>query len=152
MCTPLNRFFPRNDTFDEMTQPMLNRNRRFRYDLPFDDLEWPDIDLESVYDYEEPEMDVKSAGTVGEAGSVQPVHLTPAEGAEATRSTGLQAPQDEVQISSAARALDQLQADPQVREARLAEIRAAIDHGVYETPEKLEAAVDRMIESLNRDA
>jgi hypothetical protein len=36
------------------------------------------------------------------------------------------------------------------RDARLAEIRQAIAAGVYETPERLEVAVDRLLDELNR--
>lgn len=35
------------------------------------------------------------------------------------------------------------------REARLAEIRRQIDLGVYETPERLERAVDALLDRLN---
>jgi hypothetical protein len=44
--------------------------------------------------------------------------------------------------------LERLSTDPQVREARLAEIQAQIAAGTYETPEKLEAAVLRMLSDL----
>jgi hypothetical protein len=36
------------------------------------------------------------------------------------------------------------------RDARLAEIRRAIDAGVYETAERVELAVDRLLQRLNR--
>ncbi|WP_197443547.1 flagellar biosynthesis anti-sigma factor FlgM [Maioricimonas rarisocia] len=59
-------------------------------------------------------------------------------------------PQDEVDISSAARLLDQLN-DPQVRAARLAEIKAAIDAGTYETEDKLEAALDKLLTDIRQE-
>jgi negative regulator of flagellin synthesis FlgM len=44
--------------------------------------------------------------------------------------------------------LERLSADPQVREARLQEIQAQIAAGTYETPEKLEAAIMRMLSEI----
>jgi anti-sigma28 factor (negative regulator of flagellin synthesis) len=55
-----------------------------------------------------------------------------------------------VQISSAARALGDVDAASPLHEARLAAIRAAIEDGSYETPGKLEAAVDRLLTELGR--
>lgn len=95
-------------------------------------------------------MDVTSAGNVGGAGGVQPVRLTSAKSAEATPLGGLEVPRDEVEISSAARMLEQARLDPQIRAERLAEIRAAIANGTYETPAKLEAAIERMLAEVRR--
>jgi negative regulator of flagellin synthesis FlgM len=60
-------------------------------------------------------------------------------------------PKDEVEISSVGKMLDDASRTPGVREERLAEIRAAIEAGTYETPEKLEIALGRMIEQLKLD-
>jgi flagellar biosynthesis anti-sigma factor FlgM len=90
-------------------------------------------------------MDVTSAGSVGGSGAIRPVHLSPAQSTDAAPLSGLESPRDEVEISSAARLLEQARVDPQVRAERLAEIRAAIANGSYETPAKLEAAVERML-------
>ena len=59
--------------------------------------------------------------------------------------SGLEAPQDEVEFSAAARMLDRIQGDPQVRAERLAEIRTAIAAGTYETPEKMALAIERLL-------
>jgi negative regulator of flagellin synthesis FlgM len=63
---------------------------------------------------------------------------------------GLESPRDEVSISHAARLLEQARIDPNVRAERLAEIRTAIANGTYETPAKLEAAVERLLEEVRR--
>ena len=65
---------------------------------------------------------------------------------------GLSAPRDEVEISSASQMLDDASRMPGIREQRLATIKAAIDAGTYETPEKLELALNRMLESLKLDS
>jgi negative regulator of flagellin synthesis FlgM len=45
--------------------------------------------------------------------------------------------------------LDDASRTPGVREQRLAQIKAAIEAGTYETPEKLEIALNRMLDQLN---
>ena len=62
----------------------------------------------------------------------------------------LNAPQDEVVISPAARLLQSQDVGAAARAERLAEIRAQISQGVYDTPEKLALAVDRLVQDLNR--
>lgn len=99
---------------------------------------------------EDNQMDVSSTGSVGGAGPIRPAQVAPSQGPAQTAPGGLEAPQDEVEISSAARILEQLQTNPEVRAARLAEIRAAIEAGVYESDEKLSAAVDRLLDEIQR--
>ena len=53
---------------------------------------------------------------------------------------------DEVTISAKARAADAPATD--LRSRRLADIKAAIDAGTYETEAKLSAAVDRMLQEI----
>lgn len=147
MRKPHNRNQFRSIPTQPAAQPMLMRRRRFRYDEAVTEPSWS----ESVnFDAEECDMDVTGAGAIGHAAPIRPAHLSGAQGVDATRPGGIEAPQDEVQISSAARALGQLDAGTQIHEARLAEIRAAIADGSYETFDKLDAAVDQLIEALRR--
>lgn len=95
-------------------------------------------------------MDVTSTGSVGGAGAVRPVQLSSVQSTEPSSVSGLESPRDEVSISSAARLLEQARIDPNVRAERLAEIRTAIANGTYETPAKLEAAVERMLDAVRR--
>ena len=97
-------------------------------------------------------MDVTSTGSVGGAGAVRPVQLSPVQSAESAPVSGLESPRDEVSISSAARLLEQARIDPNVRAERLAEIRTAIANGTYETPAKLEAAVERLLDEVRRSS
>lgn len=60
-------------------------------------------------------------------------------------------PRDEVEISSLGQMLDEASRTGSLREQRLAQIKSAIEAGTYESPEKLEAAVSRMIERMNLD-
>jgi anti-sigma28 factor (negative regulator of flagellin synthesis) len=70
---------------------------------------------------------------------------------EKPQAVGPLAPQDEVEISAVGKLLDDASRTSGVREQRLAEIKAAIEAGTYETPEKLELALNRMIEQLKMD-
>jgi negative regulator of flagellin synthesis FlgM len=60
-------------------------------------------------------------------------------------------PKDEVEISAVGKMLDDASRTPGIREQRLAEIKAAIEAGTYETPEKLEMALNRMVDQFKLD-
>ena len=55
---------------------------------------------------------------------------------------------DELQISDAARLTDQAGRIPEIRQERVDAIRAQIASGSYETPEKLDAAVERLLDEI----
>ena len=47
--------------------------------------------------------------------------------------------------------LDQLSQSPDIRQERLAQIKAAIENGTYDTDEKLEAALGKMFDTMGID-
>ncbi len=55
---------------------------------------------------------------------------------------------DAVEISQEARLLEKLSKVPQIREAKVEELRRLIADGTYETTERLEGAVDRILDEL----
>lgn len=57
-------------------------------------------------------------------------------------------PGDRVELSSHAVLLDRLRQLPDVRADLVSDVRAAISDGTYETDEKLNAAVARLLEDL----
>jgi len=57
-------------------------------------------------------------------------------------------PRDQVEISPLGQMLDGISQLPEIRQERVEEIRRQIAAGAYETPEKLEVAVDRLLEEL----
>lgn len=57
-------------------------------------------------------------------------------------------PGDRVELSRHARLLDQLRRLPEVRTDLVEQIRRSIETGTYETPEKLDAAIERLLEDL----
>ena len=58
-------------------------------------------------------------------------------------------PGDRVELSDHARYLDLLRHLPAVRHERVDSVRDAIREGRYETPEKLDTAISRLIEDLD---
>ncbi len=56
--------------------------------------------------------------------------------------------QDELQISSEAQLIDQVRDLPDIRQDRVNQIRAQIAQGTYETDEKLNIAVGRLLDEI----
>jgi negative regulator of flagellin synthesis FlgM len=61
-------------------------------------------------------------------------------------------PGDAVEISPAGKLLDTLSQSSELRGERLAQIKAAIEAGTYETPEKLEAALGKLLDEIGFDS
>lgn len=61
-----------------------------------------------------------------------------------------EAPQiaDEVDISEAAQFAEQIRGMPDIREARVEEVQRQIAEGTYETPERLDAAIERLLDEI----
>jgi len=57
-------------------------------------------------------------------------------------------PQDELEISTEGKLLQDMAETSQMRKERLEQIKAAIDDGTYETSEKLEAALSVLINEV----
>jgi flagellar biosynthesis anti-sigma factor FlgM len=55
---------------------------------------------------------------------------------------------DEVSISSTAQLLEQMQNLPEIRHDRVAQIKAAIQSGQYETADKLDGALERLLDEI----
>lgn len=55
---------------------------------------------------------------------------------------------DELQISDAAQVLSQVDSLPEIRHDRVAAIRAEIARGTYETADKLDLAVSRLLDEI----
>lgn len=94
-------------------------------------------------------MEVHGPTSVG--ASVPISHTRPTVEVEPASSAPISSPQDEVDISSVGKMLDGMSRTTGVREERLAQIKAAIADGTYDTPEKLEMALSRMIEQTLRE-
>jgi negative regulator of flagellin synthesis FlgM len=67
---------------------------------------------------------------------------------EAGQAAQAQAPRDRVEISPIGRMLDDVARLPEIRHEKVEQIRREIASGIYETPEKLEVALDRLLDEL----
>jgi negative regulator of flagellin synthesis FlgM len=56
--------------------------------------------------------------------------------------------QDELQISDAGRLVEQVNDLPDIRQDRVSEIRAQLASGTYETDEKLDIALGRLLDEI----
>jgi negative regulator of flagellin synthesis FlgM len=84
------------------------------------------------------------------AGGAQPIFpRLAANTVDSGSSIGVNAPRDHVEISSLGRMLEGIHSLPDIRHERVEAIRQQIAQGVYETPEKLEIALDRMLDELS---
>ncbi len=77
--------------------------------------------------------------------SIQPPHRS---GASAGSAENVSPTIDQLDISSEAQQLSQARDSAPFRTERVAAIRAQIEAGTYETPEKLEIAVSRLLDRL----
>jgi anti-sigma28 factor (negative regulator of flagellin synthesis) len=93
------------------------------------------------------EMAVNGPGPVQNPNPVKTTFTTPP--VQKTAETRPAIPRDEVEISTAGKMLDSLNQSGDVRAERLANIKTAIDAGKYETPEKLEAALLKMLQEID---
>lgn len=55
---------------------------------------------------------------------------------------------DELQISDAARLMEQVNQVPEIRQDKVDAIRAEIERGTYETDKKLDIALDRLLDEI----
>ncbi len=83
--------------------------------------------------------------------SAIPINRPPAAQAAAPAAQPVSAtPKDEVEISAAGRTLGDLSQSSEIRQERLAQIKAAIDDGTYETHEKFDIAMSKLLERIDR--
>lgn len=128
-------------------EALLMRSQRLRYDRSHGGAAGRESASTDDSSAGEALMDISGPGSVGGPGPIRPNDVR-ATGEVSPAPQGIEIPADEVEFSAAAQMLERLSADPQVREARLQEIQAQITAGTYETPEKLEAAIMRMLSEI----
>lgn len=94
-------------------------------------------------------MDVSGLGSVSGAGPIR--SATTASAAKPAQTSAAMSPQDELQLSAAGQSLDRVGESPEMRAERIAQIKAAIDEGSYDTDEKLDIALSRMFDAHGFD-
>ena len=91
-------------------------------------------------------MQIHGLGPVHGPQSIQGPNRTQAP--QPTQAKRSAAGVDQLDISPKAQMLSQVRDIPDIRTDRVAEIRAAIESGAYETEEKLEVALDRLLDEI----
>ena len=94
-------------------------------------------------------MDVNGVGSVHSAFPIKQV--SPKTDVRPAAPPKPATPQDQVEISAAGRMLEDLSRSPEVRAERLEQIKAAIDDGTYETAEKLDTALEKLLDEIGFD-
>ena len=56
---------------------------------------------------------------------------------------------DQVELSDRARLLSKLQETPEIRAGLVNQIKAEIEQGTYETPDKIDSAADNLLDDLD---
>ena len=130
------------------TEPVLKPSAILRYDLPHAGSAASDGQqrtAEELTPTGEADMEVSGPGSVGGGHPNRPIELRPTP--EVTSAApGLE--RDDGDVSQTAQQLERLNDDPEIRAERLARIRAEIANGTYETTEKLERAVERLLREI----
>lgn len=97
------------------------------------------------------EMSPLTTGPVNRAGRVGPASSGRGSEAESARIPGRDRGEDRVEFSSHVQYLIELKNGGPVRTELVNRIRSEIEQGTYETPEKLEAAIDELLGDLADD-
>lgn len=135
-----------NHAMSTSFQNPLNRISVLRYDTPHTGIEEEQAvsSEDLVFKEGTGHMNVNGIGSVGSTTPLTSIRSN--QQTEKPASTGgITSPTDEVEISSAGKALDNLSRTSSLRQERLAQIKAAIEDGSYDTPEKLDAALGRFL-------
>ncbi len=90
-------------------------------------------------------MQISGASQVHGAQSISAPHQT--RPAAAPSPTGMSV-SDQLDLSPAAQFVDQAHDLPAIRQDRVNQIRSQIANGTYDTPDKLDAALSRMLDEL----
>lgn len=91
-------------------------------------------------------MEIHGPGALG--GPSRPAQPRPVEQPQDPGSAARPREADEVEISEMGKLLDNLSGGAEIRRERVEEVRRALEAGTYETPEKLESAVERLLDEL----
>lgn len=91
-------------------------------------------------------MDVNRIGSVGAAATAQKAAVVPLQNPPVSQKSI--ASNDAIELSAASTVSQSIDVSSEFRAQRLAQIQQQIADGTYETPEKLDAAIDRLLEKL----
>ena len=87
-------------------------------------------------------------GPIEAAGGMTPISRTRLEATKPSTGIPNSIPVDRVEISHIARLMSEVSSLPEVRAEKIVQVRAEIEAGSYITPEKLDIAVERLLEDI----
>jgi negative regulator of flagellin synthesis FlgM len=127
----------------------LNRVAILRYDVRHQEGETPSSLERTARQAGSADMEVQGPGSLQRSVPISPVKTADESASAAKPQTpAISKPNDAVEISSAGQLLDKLSKSPEVRAERLAQIKASIASGKYDSDEKLEAALMNLLQSI----
>ena len=127
----------------------LNRVAILRYDVRHQEGANPSSLERSARQAGSADMEVQGPGSLQRSVPISSVNTPGKSGAAASGQTPASSKaNDAVEISSAGQLLDKLSKSPEVRAERLAQIKASIASGDYDSDEKLEAALMNLLQSI----
>jgi flagellar biosynthesis anti-sigma factor FlgM len=91
-------------------------------------------------------MQIYGASQLHGAQSISGPHTTART--SAPQSSSFSAPADDLQLSDAGQIASKMSDIPDVRQDRVSALRAAIQSGTYETPGRLEGAVNGLLDEI----
>lgn len=83
---------------------------------------------------------------------VRTLNALPGQSANGPRAARSESPVDEVEISETGRMLSSLRSEQPLRLDKIAQIKQAIADGTYETDQKLQVTIDRLLETLRAES
>lgn len=93
-------------------------------------------------------FEMVNIGPIEAAGGMTPISRTRLEATKPSGGIPNSIPVDRVEISQIARLMSEVSSLPEVRAEKIAQVRAEIEAGTYITPEKLDIAVERLLEDI----
>lgn len=87
---------------------------------------------------------VSGSSGVGSVGRAEPREIAPERPAAAPVQRG----EDQLELSEASRLLARLRGLPEIRQDLVDQVRAQIEAGTYETDEKLDVAIEAMLDDV----
>ncbi len=89
-----------------------------------------------------------NVGPIQATGHMQPIAATKLDGVNPSKTISNSIPVDRVEISQIARLMSEATLLPEVQAEKIAQVKAQIEAGTYITPEKMDIAVERLLQDL----
>jgi len=96
-------------------------------------------------------MEVNGPGSLPPSLPIKPASTQQPQKIDSSQPTKPIATDDQFEVSSAGRLMEQINQSAEMKQERIAQIKAAIEADTYETPEKLEAALGKFLDQYTSE-